>query len=637
MRRDPLIRLILSLFFAFNIRTALYAQIGPGQTVIVSTGTYSAQGGNSYSNQPSVSADGRFVAFVSHSDNLVPMDLNGVSDVFVKNISTGQVLRVSESLGGGQGDSDSERPSISADGRLISFYSYASNLTGGLTNGHANIYVKDMSSGQLRIVSADASGFPGNSDSWISSISADGRFVAFESLATNLVAGDTDDHADIFVKDLSSGSIRMASTTSSGGFAATNCWHPSISADGRYVAFVSDSANLAPGDSNGTWDVFVKDMSSGAVDIVSTSTDGINGNSYSENPSISADGRWVAFDSFANNLIGGDTNGTFDVFAKDRSTGKLRLASSATDGAKGNDVSEFASISADGRFVAFESLSTNFVGADINDGADVFVKDLTTGQLTIESVSSDGLEGNIASFLASISADGHCIGFCSFATNFTHDDPNGLSSEDVYLHGTGFAGGGSPSKMAIVAGAAYIGKNVTFTALLKQKVNLDPIEGASVQLQLDGTNIGAPVSTDAQGRAIMSYPVAEATSVGTHTVSAVFAGNSVFGASSASKSFSVSAGPVKISVPDKSVVPGNAIFLSAKLLNGSNAPLEGRALNFSVNGIFAGTGTTNSLGLATFKYKVSSGTASGPYPITVTFAGDGSHISGSGSGTLTVG
>src|SRR5439155_932379 len=188
-------------------------------------------------------------------------------------------------------------------------------------------------------VSVDSSGAEGNDESYGSSISADGQIVAFESMASNLVAGDTNSYADVFVHDRSTGLTERVSVDSSGAEGNSGSYDPSISADGQIVVFQSYASNLVAGDTNGVFDIFVHDRSTGLTERVSVDSSGAEGNGYSADSSISADGQIVAFESMAKNLVAGDTNATYDVFVHDRSTGRTERVSVDSSGAEANDIS----------------------------------------------------------------------------------------------------------------------------------------------------------------------------------------------------------------------------------------------------------------------------------------------------------
>jgi Tol biopolymer transport system component len=407
-------------------------------TTRVSVDSSGAQA-NWYSEFPSISADGRYVAFESVSTNLVAGDTNGHRDVFLHDRHSGTTERVSVSSGGVQGNADSYSPSISADGRFVAFYSYSTNLVADDTNGFEDVFVRDRLNGTTELVSVSSGGELGNNESYRPSISANGRFVAFTSDATNLVAGDTNGEGDIFVRDRQSGTTERVSVSSDGTEANSYSDLPAISADGRYVAFYDFASNLVPGDMNGQPDIFVRDRQSQTTERVSVSSSGVEGNSYSFSPSISADGRYVAFNSDATNLVPGDTNGFWDVFVHDRQTGTTERVSVSSSGTQGDSLTFWPSISADGRFVAFASGATNLVPGDTNGDEDVFVHDRQTGTTERVSISNTGAQGNgnTSEHGNLISADGRCVAFTSESSNLVMDDTNNW--EDVFVRDRGAA------------------------------------------------------------------------------------------------------------------------------------------------------------------------------------------------------
>jgi Ca2+-binding RTX toxin-like protein len=383
---------------------------------------------------PSISADGRFVAFDSNASNLVPGDTNNTFDIFVRDVLTNTTSRVSVNSAGNQGNNFSLFPSISADGRFVAFDSNASNLVPGDTNNTTDIFVRDLSTNTTTLVSVSSSGDRGNgySSASLTSISADGRFVVFESDATNLVPGDTNNERDIFVRDLLTNTTTLVSASSSGERGNNDSLSNSISANGRFVAFRSFATNLVPGDTNNTSDIFVRDLLTNTTTRVSVDSAGNQGNYTSENfPSISADGRFVAFQSYATNLVPGDTNNQSDIFVRDLSTNTTTLVSVSSSGDRGNGRSALPSISADGRFVTFESDATNLVPGDTNNRQDSFVRDLLTNTTTRVSVSSSGDQGNDLSIPSSISPDGRFVAFASQASNLVPGDTN--NAVDVFV------------------------------------------------------------------------------------------------------------------------------------------------------------------------------------------------------------
>ncbi len=404
------------------VGSAAVAAASPGDIVRVSTNALGVQG-NHRSVLPRISANGRYVSFGSDADNLVAGDTNGYMDVFRKDLQTGQIVRVSTDALGVQGSNTSEWPSIGADGRYVAFASRADNLVPGDTNGYADVFRKDLQTGQIVRVSTDAVGSQGNEWSYLPSISAEGRYLAFISYSDNLVPADTNGELDVFRKDLQTGQIVRVSTDALGIQGNSSSEFPSISADGRYVAFSSLSTNLVPAETNTHRKVFRKDLQTGQIVRVTTDALGIQGNNYSHWPSISADGRYVAFYSYSDNLV--LSNGNQHIFRKDLQTGQLVIASTDAFGAQGNDGSGNPSISADGRYVAFETLANNLVPEDTNGTYDVFRKDLQTGQIVRVSTDAVGAQGNDRSRLPSISADGRYVAFDSAAENLVPGDTNG--------------------------------------------------------------------------------------------------------------------------------------------------------------------------------------------------------------------
>ena len=414
-----------------------------GTTTRVSVASDSTQG-NDYSAEASLSATGRFVAFNSPASNLAEGgDTNGVVDVFVHDRKTGQTTRISVASDGTQGNDFSDAPSISATGRYVAFQSAASNLVSGDTNDTGDIFVYDRATGQTTLVSVASDGTQANSASQHAAISANGRYVAFQSDASNLMSGDTNNTHDVFVHDRKTGQTTLVSVHSNGTQGNDLSLHPSISATGRYVAFDSFASTLAEGGDTNTCgpytdgtcpDIFVHDLVTGQTTRISVASDGTQANGYSDVPSISPNGRYVAFHSFADNLVSDDTNGVADVFVHDLKTGQTTRVSVASDGTQSNDNSDGFSISATGRYVAFQSFATNLAGGDdTNFTSDIFVHDRQTGQTTRVSVASNGTQANGGSYDPSISATGDAVAFYSDASNLAEGgDTN--STGDIFVH-----------------------------------------------------------------------------------------------------------------------------------------------------------------------------------------------------------
>jgi len=290
-----------------------------GTTELVSVDSAGVEGIQS-SDYAALSADGRFVAFMSLASNLVAGDTNFVDDVFVHDRQTGITERVSVDSSGIQGDLPSQVPSISADGMRVAFQSAATNFVGGVSS--MNVFMHDRTSGSTVLVSQAAGGVPGNAQSSAPSLSANGRFVAFWSIASNLDPSDTNTSPDVFVHDLQSGTMERVSLSSAGAQANAGSLGPAISGDGRFVCFLSYASNLVPNDTNGFEDIFVRDRFQAITERVSVDSGGVQStdNSWVDMRSISADGRFVAFYSDATNLVQSDSNNTRDVFLRDRSS-----------------------------------------------------------------------------------------------------------------------------------------------------------------------------------------------------------------------------------------------------------------------------------------------------------------------------
>src|SRR4028119_204549 len=391
--------------------------------------------GNSGSYRPSISADGRFVVFYSEASNIVPEDTNGKTDVFVRDRLTNTTTLVSLDSAGNQANSPSFAASISADGRFVAFSSLASNIVPGDTNNTFDIFVRDTLTNTTTRVSVDSAGNQGNGGSDNPSISADGRFVAFTSVASNIVPGDTNNTSDIFVRDRLTNTTTRVSVDSAGNQGNFFSGSASISADGRFVAFSSNSSNLVPGDPNNRDEIFVRDLSTNTTTRVSVDSAGNLGNGFSYSASISADGRFVAFSSDATNLVpGDDTNSSRDILVRDRLTNTTTRVSVDSAGNQANSSSFAPSISADGRFVAFYSEATNLVLGDTNNTYDIFVRDTLTNTTTRVSLDSAGNQGNGFSYSPSISADGRFVAFESTTSNFVPGDTN--NNRDIFVADT---------------------------------------------------------------------------------------------------------------------------------------------------------------------------------------------------------
>ena len=401
-------------------------------------GNDSSVAGDHLGDYGDMTPDGRFVVFASAASNLVPGDTNGAGDVFVRDRRSGVTERISVGARGVQGNGDSNfsgiasAPAISDDGRFVAFKSDASNLVKGDRNGLTDVFVRDRAAAVTERISGDGGGDnPG--------ISPDGNFVAFETFDF-----DGDFAQDIYLRDRTTSAIERVSVSFDGSEVFGTSEDPVV-ANGPVVAFASSAPNLVPGDQDANIDVFVRDLSgpSPATERVSVSNAGqpTAGFATSRNPAISGDGRFVAFQSDAQDFTAVAQTGFFsDIFVRDRRAGTTVLASPSGADGEASGQSEDPEISSDGRFVAFASFASDLIeGAPDPDGElvrDAFVRDLTTGTTEMVSVNGDHQDatrdGNHDDVGAgSVSADGLVVLMGTQADNFFAGDLNGVN--DVYV------------------------------------------------------------------------------------------------------------------------------------------------------------------------------------------------------------
>ncbi|GLH98188.1 hypothetical protein Pa4123_34630 [Phytohabitans aurantiacus] len=375
---------------------------------------------NNTSERPAISADGRYVAFSSAASNLVPRDTNGTTDVFVRDTRTGVTSRVSLTGTGGQVNRHSKDPDISADGRYVAFLSYGTNILPGDPNALGNVYVRDRLAGTTMRASPLPSSGQFDNNAAEPSISADGRYVAYMTYSA-LIPTDTNGTPDVYTWTRDTGAVERVSVSMAGGDSDGESYGADISDDGRYVTFSSNATNLVAGDDDG-WDVFVRDRRAGTTTRVSVSGDGTPGNGGSSGARISGDGRYVVFHSAASNLVDGDTNGRGDTFVRDRVTGTAELVRIAAGGGQLPEIAQ-AVISGNGRYVAFSA----FTGGENH----VLRLDRRTGATIIISLATNGAAANGHSGQPTISADGLVIAFVSIASNLVPGDT--LGNEEVFL------------------------------------------------------------------------------------------------------------------------------------------------------------------------------------------------------------
>ena len=403
-----------------------------GGTSLASVGL-AGQADNVSETDASVSADGRYVAFTSNASNLTADDKNHYADVFVRDrlLDTTTLVSVA-ATGTTGGDGDSTTPTISADGRYVAFQSAATNLTTTPT-AYTNVYVRDLVAGTTTLVSATPTGQPGHFGGDSPRISADGSSVVFASESDDLVPNDTSPDKQIFVATLRPRSMAMVSVSSAGTVGTDNSIYAAISATGRYVAFQSVATNLTGSTTGAHSQVYLRDQVAGTTVMVSAMDAMHGGDDDSIRPSVSADGQYVAFQSLATDLGPYDGNTLQDVYVRDvttRTTVRVSrpVTGSETDGTNG---SGDPMISADGRYVAFDSDATNIVPGDTDMEPDVFRWDSSTGTSTLLSASNTGAASDGYSYLSGISPDGQHVAFFSAADTLVAGDTNGHVDEFV--------------------------------------------------------------------------------------------------------------------------------------------------------------------------------------------------------------
>lgn len=422
----PKYTLILSILFLGSLSLIVcHSAQAIGTTSRVSVNPRSELG-NENSEKPVISADGRYVAFKSFASNLVSGDTNKDADIFVRDRLTNKVTRANLATDG-TAVGGLRNFTLSADGRYVAFVTWKPNVTPDDTDFkfEEDVFVYDRKSGKTERVSMSSDGVGGNGNSGYDypALSADGRFVAFVSQASNLVEGDTNKWPDIFVHDRLTHKTTRVSVTSNGSQANGFSSFPAISADGRYVVFYTFASNMILGETKIAHNIFVHDRTTGKTERVDVASNGVasnNNGTPTSTPAISGDGRYVAFSSQATNLVKGDTNRSNDIFVHDR---KTRQTSRVTMGVNGRQgvcqrssclQTSHPTISPDGRFVSFRSDFANLIPGDTNNDSDIFIHDRITHKTERINLKSDGTQDNSSVHIySSISADGRYVAFQS--------------------------------------------------------------------------------------------------------------------------------------------------------------------------------------------------------------------------------
>jgi Tol biopolymer transport system component len=428
-------RFLLASAVPCGLTVLALAAAGPTSPERVSIGDQGAVP-DSGSYEGAATDNGRFVAFSSDATNLIAEDGNEYPDVFVRDRKSGETLLVSHDAAGAPGNSYSYYPSISANGRFVVFESYATDLVDVDGNGVWDVFLADMKTGDVMRVSEPPGGGDGDSHAFVygASISKNGRYVAYYSGASNLVADDSNEYYDVFLFDRVRGTTTLVSRNADGDPANGDSDDPSISANGRFVTYYSYATDLPDGGVGESADIFVYDARTGTTTMASPGLEGAGADGGSYDPVVSDNGRWVAFYSDATNLVAGDTNGFEDTFLYDRKTGEMRRVSVTADGTEGSNHSYEPAMSANGKVLVFYSSASNLSPDDANGGNnDIFRVDLKTGALTLLSRNADGTGGDDGSYFVApaLSPNGHYLAFGSSATNLEAGDTNG--NDDTFL------------------------------------------------------------------------------------------------------------------------------------------------------------------------------------------------------------
>ena len=409
------------------------APVAPTLPLVLASRSSSSLPGNEPSRSPSISADGRFIAFVSTATNLVANDTNQCADVFLRDLQAGTTVRVSETTAHIGGNADSSQPVISANGQFVAFTSLAKNLVAGDPNTFEDVFIYNRTTRALELAGArNAGGWPSGASS-SPSISADGRYVAFQSNARNVAGTDNNAVNDVFLRDRTAKTTELISRTSSGSAGSSVSEAPSLSADARYVAFHSFAFNLVANDNNGNYDVFVRDRTAKTTTLASATPGGSSANADSGLPRISADGRYVAFESFASDLVTGSATAVSQIYLRNLAARTNRRVTNFPDfqPLTGNHYLE--AISGDGRFVAF---TTDTAHLPPSAGTPLaiyrpFLFDQHLGTLTALAFSPAGYPAENNTFDTALSPDARFVAFASWGSRLTPADGNGVA--DVFV------------------------------------------------------------------------------------------------------------------------------------------------------------------------------------------------------------
>ncbi len=400
--------------FQYSFLFVFCFAVNAAETFIISKNGSELGNGPSYS--PSISAKANRIVFESTARNLIN---DGVTNrnIYLLDRTTNKFTRLSVSNSGDPGNANSLRADIDSNGTLAVFESFANNLTAN-SGSKGNIFLRNITNNITTLVSKTHDGSIPNGISSLSQISGNGKYIVFHSRATNLAPNDNNQFRDIFIFDVVNNSVQLISSSPDGSSANGDSNSPSISDDGRYISYISVANNIDPIDDNNKYDVFLWDRETGTSELISKTFDGSPLVANNRNPYISGNGKYIAFISDAKNLVAG-TNATFrHVFLYNKTTDSIILISKSSEGIQANNVSLIPKMSNNGRFVSYVSKASNLVSNDSNDSSDLFVYDTILGTTERVSLTHQGqqLNANI-DFVSAINDNGEMLTFSSSASN----------------------------------------------------------------------------------------------------------------------------------------------------------------------------------------------------------------------------
>lgn len=422
---------------AFGQADAVSGERAPKPSTLRMSVSSTEAEGNGSSGAAAVSGDCSLVAFASAASNLVPNDTKKFVDVLARDRDTGKTVLVSKAPGTARANGDSRPNSVSKTGRFVAYDSGASNLVPGDTNGWYDVFVRDLMRKRSELISVAADGGPADSTSIYPSISANGRFVSFNSDAENLVDEPTMNDIDVYLRDRKLGTTEVVSKGFGGALPDTGSGPSEISGNGRYILYNSAATNLVEGgDGDALMDAYRYDRVTGETILVSEGQDGaVTDDAPVSGDDISFDGRYVSLTTYSDKMIEGLDTPEANVYWRDLETGEVKIVSVSSEGDVGDSFAFYSSISDDGEVVTFDSQSNGLVPGDDNFMVDIYAHYVDSGVTTRATVSTAGRGAARGGSASAGSANGACVAFASGSPKLVPDDHNGLV--DVILRNLG--------------------------------------------------------------------------------------------------------------------------------------------------------------------------------------------------------